>query len=65
MFQSVAGQLLLEYLLASADRYKDDFFEKENTIETDKRYLQGQLNVIDDIVGLVNFMDSFKVIEKK
>jgi hypothetical protein len=63
LFQSAAGQLLLEYLLASSDRIKDDFFEKADTTEVDKAYLRGQLQVYDDIVGLVNFMNAFKVVK--
>lgn len=62
LFQSVAGQLLLEYLLAVADRVKDDYFEKTTTDKFDKKYLQGQLQSIDDIVGLVYFIKSFKKI---
>lgn len=60
LFQSVAGQFLLEYLLATADRIRDDFMEKETSTDIDKAYLRGQLQVINDIVGLVAFMNSFK-----
>lgn len=59
----MAGQILLEYLLAMGDRYKDEFFDKQEAIDIDKAYLRGQLSIIDDIVGLVAFIKSFKVFE--
>lgn len=62
MFQSAAGQLLVEYLLALADRNKDDFFEKQDATEIDKAYLRGQLQVIDDIAGLAHFIKAFKTL---
>jgi len=51
--------------LALADREKDGFFEQKNTTEVDKAYLRGQLQMIDEIVGLVAFMKAFKVPEVK
>lgn len=59
----MAGQILLEYLLAMGDRYKDEFFDKQEATDIDKAYLRGQLSIIDDIVGLVAFIKSFKVFE--
>lgn len=43
-----------------ADRYKDEFFEAEKTGDVEKAFLRGQLNVIDDIVGLAAFIKAFK-----
>lgn len=61
LFQLPAGQFLLEYLLAQADQYKDDFFDKQDATPEDKAYLRGQLQVYDDIIGLVAFMNAFRV----
>ena len=63
LFQLPAGQLLAEYLLATGDRLKDDFFEKQDATELDKAYLRGQLQVLGDIIGLPAFIKSFKVFE--
>jgi hypothetical protein len=63
LFHLPAGQFLVEYLLAQADLYKDEFFEKQDATSEDKAYLRGQLQVFDDIIGLVAFMDAFKVLQ--
>lgn len=60
----MAGQLLVEYLLAQADRYKDDFFEKQEATEIDKAYLRGQLQIIDDLIGLPAFIKAFREMKK-
>jgi hypothetical protein len=65
MFQSGAGQILLEYLLARADLLRDEYLEKEDSTDRDRAKLQGQLSEIDEIVGLVAFMDSFKELPNK
>jgi hypothetical protein len=61
LFQLPAGQFLVEYLLAQADLMKDIYFESETATEKEKAYLRGQLQVFDDIIGLVSFMNAFKV----
>jgi hypothetical protein len=61
LFQSAAGQVLLEYLLARADLLKDEFFEKSGDVEVLKAHLQE----LDEIVGIVAFMDSFKELKPK
>jgi hypothetical protein len=53
--------------LAQADQFNDDYLEAEFSSEKDelkaKSNLQGKKQVISDIVGLVAFMNSFKVIQ--
>jgi len=51
----------VEYLLAQADLMKDIYFESETATEKEKAFLRGQLQVFDDIIGLVSFMNAFKV----
>ena len=63
LFRLPAGQFLVEYLLAQADLYKDEFFNKQDATSEDKAYLRGQLQVFDDIIGLVAFMNAFKVLQ--
>lgn len=44
-----------------ADRYKDDFFEKkENLTDYNNGYLQGQLNVLADIIGVGHIVKMYK-----
>jgi hypothetical protein len=39
--------------LALADRYKDDFFEKpENMTDYGKGYLKGQLDTLQEVIGI-------------
>jgi hypothetical protein len=54
----------VEYLLAQADLMKDNFFESSTNSEVEKAYLRGQLQVFDDIIGLVSFMNAFKVLQQ-
>ena len=61
----MAGQILLEYLLARADLLRDDYLEKEDSTKLDKAKLQGQLSEIGEIVGLVAFMENFKELPKQ
>lgn len=64
MFQSVPGQLLIEYLLAMADLYKDEFFDKEFTDPQEalaaKQYLAGRLNVLDEVIGIPMIVKQYK-----
>ena len=57
----------MEYLLSQVDLVKDGYFEKEYKSEKEeahaKSYLQGQLQVYSDIIGLVAFMNAFKVLK--
>ena len=64
LFQSPAGQLLVEYLVAMADLYKDQFFDPEHKPPINKDYLQGQLNVIDDLIGLPLILKQYKLPEQ-
>jgi hypothetical protein len=56
---------LAEYLLALADQKKDDFFYKQyTTIEAEakaKIELGGELQMIDELLGIPYFIKSFKV----
>lgn len=65
LFQSAGGQLLLEYLLAASDLYKDKFFEGTTSTPEDLKFLQGQLNVLEDIIGLPAFVRSFRDMNSK
>lgn len=56
--------MVLEYLLALADRNKDEFFEKKELTESDRRYYQGKLEMIDEIVGLGSFLKHYKTQEE-
>jgi hypothetical protein len=57
----VGGQLILEYLLARADLLKDEFFEKGGSSDV----VKAKLDEIDEIIGIVHFMDSFKELKPK
>lgn len=57
--------MLLEYLLARADLIKDEYFDKKECTEEDRRELKGKLSELGELIGLVAFMDSFKVLETK
>ena len=67
MFRSVAGQLLLEYLVALADRYKDDYFSKSvDAVKIgDLEFLKGQLALIEEIAALPRDLKMYKPIETK
>lgn len=65
LFQSPAGQLLVEYLLGLADLYKDNFFDPTKQEKANKDYLMGQLNVLEDILNLPQILKSVKKFEPK
>lgn len=48
-----------------ADLYKDQFFDSEHKPTINKDYLQGQLNVIDDLVGLPLILKQYKLPEQQ
>lgn len=61
LYQSAPGQLLVEYLLALADRYKDDFFDsKDNINDYSKGYLKGQLDTLNEIIGVGYIVKHYK-----
>jgi len=61
LYQSAAGQLLVEYLLALMDRVKDDFFDsKEGITDYGKGYLKGQLDAYNEVVGIGYIVKNFK-----
>lgn len=65
MFQSVPGQLLLEYLVAMAEVNKDQFFDSKNKKDEDLPRLEGYLDSATEIVGLVDFLKRYNVAEKQ
>ena len=61
LFQSPAGQLLVEYLLALADRSKDDFFDsKDGITDYAKGYLKGQLDTLAEVVDVGLIVKRYK-----
>ena len=60
LFQSPAGQLLAEYLVARHDLNIDSFLEKSGTTEVDTAFLKGQTDVLQDILGLPYILKMYK-----
>ena len=52
---------MVEYLLALADRVKDDFFDsKEGITEYSKGYLKGQLDTLSDVIDVGMIVKRYK-----
>jgi len=52
------------YLLAQVDLYEDQFMDKEESTAVDKAVLRGQRQIANDILGLPNLLNTYKLMEE-